>query len=116
MCIRDSLLEARQYTLGLLKPGASCKDIWESYNAFMRKHGKPEEERLYCHGQGYDLVERPLVRKDEPMAIRAHMNLTCHPTYVADGWFHTICDNYQIGEQGVIGRIHQYPERLLEIG
>ena len=110
------LLEARQYTLGLLKPGAASNDIWDSYNAFMRKHGKPEEERLYCHGQGYDLVERPLVRKDEPMAIRANMNLTCHPTYVADGWFHTICDNYQIGEHGVIGRIHQYPEKLLEIG
>ncbi len=110
------LLEARQYTLSLLKPGASCKDIWDSYNAFMRKHGKPEEERLYCHGQGYDLVERPLVRKDEPMVIRADMNITCHPTYVADGWFHTICDNYRIGEQGVIGRTHKYPEKLLEIG
>jgi hypothetical protein len=23
------------------------------------------------------------------------MNITCHPTYVADGWFHCICDRYR---------------------
>ena len=110
------LLEARKFTLNLLKPGASCKDIWDSYNAFMRNNGKPEEERLYCHGQGYDLVERPLVRLDEPMAIAKNMNITCHPTYVADGWFHTICDNFLIGEQGVVERLHKLPEKLYEIG
>ena len=117
--LRDNfafLLEARKFTLNLLKPGASCKDIWDAYNAFMKKNGKPQEERLYCHGQGYDLVERPLVRLDEPMAIARNMNLTCHPTYVADGWFHTICDNFHVGENGVTGRVHKYPEKLLELG
>ncbi len=117
--LRDNftiLLEARKFTLNLLKPGASCKDIWDFYNGFLRKHGKPEEERLYCHGQGYDLVERPLVRLDEPMPIRANMNITCHPTYVADGWFHTICDNFLIGEHGVVERLHKYPETLIELG
>jgi len=110
------LLEARRLTLDLLTPGASCADIWNAYNAFLRRNGKPEEQRLYCHGQGYDLVERPLVRRDEPLPIAAGMNLTCHPTYVADGWFHTICDNFSIGETGVVGRLHQYPEKLIELG
>ena len=112
----DMLLQARKFTLDRLKPGTTCKDIWNSYNEFLRKHGKPEEERLYCHGQGYDLVERPLVRLDEPMPISANMNITCHPTYVADGWFHTICDNFQVGENGVMGRLHKFPEKLLELG
>ena len=62
-------LEARKFNLTLLKPGAPGKDIFEEYNAFMRKNGRPEERRLHCHGQGYDLVERPLIRHDEPMAI-----------------------------------------------
>jgi Xaa-Pro aminopeptidase len=110
------LLEARKFTLDRLKPGNSCKDIWNAYNDFLRKHGKPVEERLYCHGQGYDLVERPLVRLDEPMPISANMNITCHPTYVADGWFHTICDNFLIGEQGVVERLHKSPEKLIELG
>ena len=109
------LLEARKLTLGLLKPGASCKDIWNSYNAFLRRHAKAEEERLYCHGQGYDLVERPLVRRDEPMFIRKDMNITCHPTYITDHLFNTICDNYLIGEQGVAEHLHKYPEKLVEL-
>ncbi len=66
-------LEARKFNLDLLKPGTPCKDIFAAYNDFMRKNGRPEEKRLHCHGQGYDLVERPLIRSDEPMTIeKAH--------------------------------------------
>jgi Xaa-Pro aminopeptidase len=110
------LLETRKFTLDRLIPGASCLDIWDSYNAFLKRNGRPEENRLYCHGQGYDLVERPLVRKDEPMRIHANMNLTCHPTWIRSGIFNTICDNFLIGEKGVVGRIHQSPETLIELG
>jgi Xaa-Pro aminopeptidase len=109
------LLEARHHTLDLLKPGTSSKSIWDAHNAFMRKSGRPEEQRLYCHGQGYDLVERPLVRFDEPLAIKANMNITCHPSYVTKGIFNTICDNYLIGDQGVIERLHKLPEMLIEL-
>ena len=59
-----------------------ARRIWDEYNAFMRQNGRPEEARLYCHGQGYDLVERPLVRNDEPMTIQKDMNIVVHPTYV----------------------------------
>ncbi|MCX7296068.1 MAG: M24 family metallopeptidase [Hyphomicrobiales bacterium] len=62
-------IESRQVTLDLLKPGTPSKAVWDGFNAFMRKNGRPMESRLYCHGQGYDLVERPLVRNDEPMTI-----------------------------------------------
>jgi Xaa-Pro aminopeptidase len=112
----EMLLEARKFTLNLLKPGASCKDIWESYNGFLRKHAKPEEKRLYCHGQGYDLVERPLVRFDEPMPIQKGMNIACHPTFISGGVFNTICDNYLIGEAGAMERIHKCPEKIYELG
>jgi Xaa-Pro aminopeptidase len=79
----ELVLAARRNTLSLLKPGASCADIWESHNKFMRDHGRPEEHRLYCHGQGYDLVERPLVRCDEPFAIRKNMNIVAIPAILA---------------------------------
>ena len=75
-------MESRKLTLDLLKPGTSCKDIWDAFNAFMRKNGRPMEARLYCHGQGYDLVERPLIRNDEPMTIEKDMNIVVHPTYI----------------------------------
>ena len=65
----EMVKQSRKLTLDMLKPGTPCKDIWEAFNDFMRKHGRPEEARLYCHGQGYDLVERPLIRSDEPWTI-----------------------------------------------
>ena len=108
------VFEARNFALGLLKPGASCKDIWNAYNDFMRKHGKPEEQRLFFHGQGYDLVERPLVRADEPMPIRANMWFACHPTYCTRNYFATYCDDYLVTETGV-DRLHKYPEKTFEL-
>ena len=109
-------LAARNLTLKLLKPGASCGEIWESYNQFLRENGRPEERRLYCHGQGYDLVERPLVRNDEPIRIQENMNIACHPNFISQGMFNTLCDNYLIGKNGVVERLHKFPEKLLEIG
>jgi Xaa-Pro aminopeptidase len=109
-------LEARRFTLNLLKPGTSCKMIWDEYNAFMKKNGRPEEARLYCHGQGYDLVERPLVRNDEPMPIQKNMNIVVHPTYVHRNIASWVCDNYMIEAGGPGERLHHFPEEIVELG
>ena len=108
--------EARKMTLDLLKPGTACKDIWDAFNAFMRKNGRPMEARLYCHGQGYDLVERPLVRNDEPMKIAKDMNIVVHPTYIHGGYLNWLCDNYLIGGNGPGDRLHQFPEEVVQAG
>jgi Xaa-Pro aminopeptidase len=109
-------IEARRITLDLLKPGTPCKDVWDTYNEFMRKNGRPEEARLYCHGQGYDLVERPLVRHDEPWSIQKDMNIVVHPTYVHNRMLSWLCDNYLIGSNGPGDRLHQFPEVVVEVG
>jgi Xaa-Pro aminopeptidase len=109
-------LEARKFNLGLLKPGAACKDVFAAYNDFMRKNGRPEEKRLHCHGQGYDLVERPLIRNDEPMAIAENMNIVVHPTYIRGHVLSWVCDNYIIGPNGPGERLHKFPEALTELG
>jgi len=110
------VLEARKFTLNLLKPGTPCKDIFETYNDFMRKNNRPPESRLYCHGQGYDLVERPLIRTDESLKIAKNMNIVVHPTYIQDGYFNWVCDNYLIGDNGPGDRIHEFPEAIIEVG
>jgi Xaa-Pro aminopeptidase len=110
------LLEARKLTLDRLRRGASCKEIWQAYNGFLRRHGRPEERRLYCHGQGYDVIERPLMRQDEPMLLQNNMTLSCHPTWIGKGLFASISDNYLLEEQGTIARLHQSPEILCELG
>ncbi len=109
------MLEARNHALKLMTPGASCKTIWDSYNEFMRRNGRPEEKRLFCHGQGCDLVERPLIRFDETMTIQKNMNITCHPTYVTHRLYGNITDNYFIGDTGVVERVHKFTEELVEI-
>jgi Xaa-Pro aminopeptidase len=109
-------LEARRFNLSLLKPGAAAKDIYEAYNDFMRKNGRPEEKRLHAHGQGYDLVERPLIRMDEPMAIAEHMNIVVHPTYIRGHVMSWVCDNYLIEANGPGERLHRFPEAITELG
>jgi Xaa-Pro aminopeptidase len=109
-------LEARKFNLNLLKPGTPAKEIFAAYNDFMRKNGRPEEKRLHCHGQGYDLVERPLIRHDEPMAIAKDMNIVVHPTYIRGGVLSWVCDNYLIEAGGPSERLHAFPEIITELG
>jgi Xaa-Pro aminopeptidase len=109
-------LEARKFNLGLLKPGTPCRDIFAAYNDFMRKNGRPEEKRLHCHGQGYDLVERPLIRSDEPMSIARDMNIVVHPTYMRGHVLSWVCDNYLIEADGPSARLHRFPETITELG
>jgi len=109
-------LEARKFNLGLLKPGAASNDIFAAYNDFMRRSGRPEEKRLHCHGQGYDLVERPLIRDDEPMAIAQDMNIVVHPTYIRGHVLSWVCDNYLIEANGPGERLHRFPEIITELG
>ncbi len=109
-------LEARKFNLDMLKPGTPCREIFAAYNDFMRKNGRPEEKRLHCHGQGYDLVERPLIRNDEPMNIEKDMNIVVHPTYIRGHVLSWVCDNYLIETNGPSERLHHFPEIITELG
>lgn len=109
------VLEAQRFTLNLVKPGAKPAEILARYNDFMRRNGRPEEKRLYAHGQGYDLVERPLFLAEETMAIAAGMNLAVHPTYLTDKEYAWICDNYLVTEQGAGECLHKTPQKIFEV-
>jgi Xaa-Pro aminopeptidase len=108
------VLEARKFTLERLKDGASCKQLWDDYNAFMRANKRPEEKRVYVHSQGYDMVERPLVRFDETMAIRKNMVLAVHPTYVTERTYSWACDNFLVTGAWP-ERMHAFPEKITEL-
>ena len=111
----ESMKEAQAHTLRLLKPGASCAKIAESHDEYMRGRALPPELRLYCHGQGYDLVERPLVRCDETMTIEEHMNLAVHPGYETPSIFAVICDNYLIESDGPGACLHKTAKQVFEV-
>ncbi|HTT28970.1 MAG TPA: M24 family metallopeptidase [Solirubrobacteraceae bacterium] len=107
-------LEAQRFTLERLRPGAAAAEIFAEYNEFLQANSRPPERRVHCHGQGYDLVERPFVRFDETMTIEAGINMACHPKYVRDGIFAWICDNYLIGPDGPGPRLHSFPQAIVE--
>jgi Xaa-Pro aminopeptidase len=109
------VLEAQKFTLDRMKPGAKCSEIFAEYNAFMKKNKRPEEKRLHSHGQGYDMVERPLIRHDETMVIQKNMNMVCHPTYVTEHTYSWCCDNFLIGETGVVEKLHKFPQKIFEL-
>jgi Xaa-Pro aminopeptidase len=107
--------EAQQVTLNLLKPGADPKAIWDANNEFLARHGKTAETRLYAHGQGYDLVERPAIRDDEPMRLAANMNIVVHPAIATDRVWVSVCDNYLITESGASPCLHKTPQEIFSV-
>lgn len=108
-------IEAQEVTLNLLKPGADPKDLVTANNEFLRSKGFPEEKRLYAHGQGYDLVERPAIRTDEPMKLQANMNISVHPIVASKTMFMWLGDNYLVTETGPSECLHKTPKKILEV-
>ncbi|HVN23160.1 MAG TPA: Xaa-Pro peptidase family protein [Syntrophorhabdales bacterium] len=108
-------IEAQQASLSVLKPGADPGELWEMNNEFLQKRGYLPERRLYAHGQGYDLVERPAIRPDEPMKIKAGMNLTVHPWAINSEAWAVVTDNYLVTETGVSECLHKTQKEVIVI-
>jgi Xaa-Pro aminopeptidase len=111
----EAMKEAQDHTLSLCKAGASCAEIAQKHDAFMTARKLPAEKRLYAHGQGYDLVERPLIRADETMVLEAGMNLAVHPGYQSSSVFAVICDNYLVTDKGPSECLHKTEKKVFEI-
>lgn len=108
-------VEIQEATLRMLRPGADPADIWRANNALLERKGFLPETRLYAHGQGYDLVERPLIRDDEPMKLQAGMNITVHPTVGSDRVWVWVCDNYLVTTTGVSECLHKTPKEIIRV-
>lgn len=103
---------AQKVTLDLIKPGANAEELMKANNDFLLSRGYPKENRLYAHGQGYDLVERPSFQPGEKMKIKAGMNIAPHPVVAAKGATAIVCDNYIVGENGVGECLHAFPKEI----
>jgi Xaa-Pro aminopeptidase len=111
----EAMKEAQAHTLSLTKPGVDCAEIAAAHDQFMRSRGLPIEARLYAHGQGYDMVERPLIRGDETMRLEAGMNLAVHPGYESASQWAVICDNYLVETAGVSDCLHRTEKKIFEV-
>jgi Xaa-Pro aminopeptidase len=107
--------DAQQHTVAKLKPGASCAEIYAAHNDYMQSRGAPPELRLYGHSQGYDLVERPLLRSDETMPLAANICMAVHPGFFKPTSFIFVCDNYLIHADGTAEHLHKSEQKIWEL-
>jgi Xaa-Pro aminopeptidase len=111
-----AVTEMQHSIIRAFKPGTLCADVLAEHNRDRAARKLPPETRIFAHGQGYDLVERPLIREDETQKVAANMNLAVHPT-IAHGntVFTTMCDNFIVGADGSMERIHATEQKVFEI-
>ena len=112
--LQDKLIEAQVATCRLLKAGARPSDVFAAHNEVMVGYGLQPEQRLYAHGQGYDMIERPLIREDEDMPLENGMCLAVHPGGVLGGYFGFVCDNFLIEPAGA-RRLHKSSQAIVEL-
>lgn len=110
----DDAVKAQKYTASLLVPGATCAEVYDKYNEFVQSMGYAKETRIHAHGQGYDLMERPGIRGEDPMIIKPNMNIAIHPTFAKNGAYAFACDNYLTTETEPI-RLHKSPQELIKV-
>ncbi len=111
----ENVRAAQDYSLSLMKPGAKPDEIFAAHNRWMAEHGLPQETRLYAHGQGCEMVERPLIRQDETLPLAKDMLLAVHPGYDDGRVFAVICDNYMIEEDGPGPCLHKTEKKIFEL-
>ncbi|MBV7276644.1 aminopeptidase P family protein [Clostridium sp. PL3] len=110
----DISVEMQDFTADLVKPGADCAEMLEKYNKRLASYGLPPETRLFAHGQGYDLVERPAFFKGETMKVKENMFFAIHPEIVTDKAFGNVCDQFLVTANGV-ERVQTTPREIFVI-
>lgn len=111
----ENVRMAQEHTLAMIGPGAAPARIAAEHDAWMQARGLPPETRLYAHGQGCEMVERPLIRKDETMPLAENMCLAVHPGYDDGRVFAVICDNYLVTARGVSDCLHGTDKKIFEL-
>lgn len=82
---------------GLL-PGVAVK----ACDKFLKSKGCPPENRVSGHGQGLDLVERPVFLKDELCKLETGMIVCLHPTAKTKNAAVCLSDTYVVTESGAV--------------
>ena len=111
----ENVRAAQDHTLSLMVPGADPAAIAKAHDVWMEARGLPPETRLYAHGQGCEMVERPLIRSDETLPLAPDMLFAVHPGYDDGRVFAVICDNYLTTGSGVSECLHKTEKKIFEL-
>ena len=97
--LRDQL-EIQALVAEMSKPGVRACDIFNETNKWLTDRGYAPDRRFSTHGQGYNIVDRPIYNADETMVLKENMFLAIHPNCITNAFGIAHCDNYIIGPNG----------------
>jgi Xaa-Pro aminopeptidase len=86
----------------LMKPGADPREIFASHDKRLASKGWEWNKRTIAHGQGYDGVERPCIRPEEIMKIKAGMNMGIDSTLRTKEAYAFCSNNFIVTDSGTI--------------
>ena len=108
--------EIQDYIAGLMVPGAISSEVFNKASDFLVSKGFPAEKRFCAHGQGYDVVEMPVIRPENDAPLKEGMFVAIHPSlYIpakSTGCF--LCDNYLITKDGA-QRMTTTPKEIIRV-
>ncbi len=82
------------------RPGVTGRELNEVFDDFVTARGIAKNGRFAGHGQGYDMMEAPVICPQEEMALEEGMFLAIHPELMRDGQFSICCDNFRVAAGG----------------
>ncbi|MEI7673000.1 MAG: M24 family metallopeptidase [Deltaproteobacteria bacterium] len=94
--------EAKRIMAAHSKPGILPRVALDASNSFLKERGCPAEARIAAHGQGLDLVERPVYHQGEMAKFEVGMIVCLHPTAKTQKAMACLADTYVIAESGAV--------------
>lgn len=96
----DTCFACQEMIASHVRPGAEPAKLYKLNNTYLTERGYGEEKRLFAHGQGYDMVERPAFVAAETMVLAENMFLAIHPGVSNGAFAINACDNYLVTKDG----------------
>ena len=94
--------EARNIMADNCKPGLMPEVALDASNKFLISRGCPPETRVAGHGQGVDLVERPILDPSDTAKLEVGMVISLHPTAHTKHAMACLADTYVITNSGAV--------------
>lgn len=109
--INDDCIAFQTAIAEIAKPGVPAADLRRKMVELQTANGYMPEMRLFGHGQGLDLVQRPAYAFDETMVLEENMFVSIHPGIENDTMWSMVTDNYVITREGAV-RLNQTESKL----
>lgn len=111
--VSDSVAVQTQLA-AMAKPGVKAVDLRTELHRFEEENGYKKDSRLFGHGQGIDMLERPAFVEGENMALAENMFLCINPGLETESIWGFNADNFLVTKDGAV-RLSKTPQGIFTI-